>query len=502
MMTFTKTIVVYLVFAITLMMNSKAQTNEQTKIDKFITSTLEKHKEIPGLAISIIKYGKPFFTKAYGYSDLKSKNTTNLQTSYYIASVTKSFVGLMAAQLEEEVLFNLDDPITKFAPIKNFKDNSVFKNISIRDLLSHTSGIRNGLLTWKYASIGEYTVSQMITILKNKTGSRYNNKSYKYDNLGYNIFDLILHEEFNLNWKEVLNNKIFNPLKMNHSTSYLSKAKKSNWDLAQPYTSLDKDNFPKLVLTKKNDQTFQAAGGMVSSIEDMQQWLLMYMNSGTLSGKQLFSKRAISNTLIPVTKNEQQGTIFNNKGYGLGWNIGQFGDHKVNYHFGGFDGYFAHASFLPEENIGIVILANENQFGDNVSNLIASFSYDLLLNNLSEIEGYDKQFQNLTNKITSVQTAYKDDKDFRANRKWTLIHDFKNYQGTYVNKTIGSIVISVSNDVMKAKLGISEAIASPSTKDDSIRVEFRDGQGTDILFISDESGTLAAVFGGNVYLKN
>ena len=478
------------------------QNIEQAKIDQFITNTIDKYKEIPGLAISIIKDGKPFFTKAYGYSDLNNKKKASLQTSFYIASVTKSFVGLIAAQLEEEGLYNLDESITNYAPIKSFKDNSIFKDISIRDLLSHTSGIRNGLLTWKYASIGDYTVSKMIEILEKRTESRYNNKTYRYDNLGYNIFDLILHEEFNLNWKDLLTDKIFSPLKMNHSTSYLSKAKKSNWDLAQPYTSLDKDNFPKLVLTKKNDQTFQAAGGMVSSIEDMQQWLLMYMNSGALSGKQLFSKRAISNSLIPVTKNEQQGTIFNNKGYGLGWNIGLFGDHKVNYHFGGFDGYFAHVSFLPEENIGIVIMANENQFGDNVSNLIASFSYDLLLNNLSEIEGYDKQFQNLTNKITSVQTAYKDDKDFRANRKWTLIHDFKNYQGTYVNKTIGSIVISVSNEVMKANLGISEAIASPSTKDDSIRVEFRDGSGSDILFISNKKETFAAVFGGNVYLKN
>tara|TARA_R110000796_G_scaffold252571_1_gene388009 strand:+ start:55498 stop:56994 length:1497 start_codon:yes stop_codon:yes gene_type:complete len=492
----------YIILLITLFTTiSNAQKTKEETIDLFITNTLSKFKEIPGLAITIVKNNEPYFTKAYGYTDLENNIKSTTTSPFYIASVTKSFVGLLSAQLEQDGILDLNKSITAYAPIKNFKDNSIFKDVTITDLLSHTSGISNNLLTWRYASIGYYTKGEMINILEEKTVSLKNNKSYRYDNFGYNVLDLILSEEFSLNWKDLLQEKIFNPLKMTHTSGYLSQAEKKKWNIAQPYTSINFKGKPELVLTKKNDQTYQAAGGILMSINDAQKWLLMNMTEGIMNNKQLISKNAISKTHSSIASTESKGTIFDDKSYGLGWTNATFHNHNVLYHFGGFDGYFSHVSFLPEANIGVAIFANESQFGDNVSNLIASFIYDLLLGNINEENEYNDETAKVTAKINAIQKSYEDDRLNRADRKWTLIHDFENYSGDYENKYSGILHIEPFENTLKANIGISSAIATPSYKDDSIRIEFRNNQGSDILFISNNEGTFAAVFGGNVYLK-
>ncbi|WP_040280319.1 serine hydrolase domain-containing protein [Psychroserpens damuponensis] len=496
-----KQITFHLILIALFSFNIYGQNTQEKQIDSFITSTLQKFKEIPSLAITVVKDGKPFFTKTYGLSNLENKVKATNETSYYIASVTKSFVGLLAAKLESDGVIDLNAPIVNFKPIKDFKDKSLFENISIKDLLSHTSGIKNDMLTWKFASIGEYDYASMTKLLEDKTKSLYNNKRFRYDNFGYNVFDLILHEEFGLSWKNLLEKEIFIPLSMNRTSANLTTAKKKDWNLAMPYAAINDDRLPKKVLTQKNDDTFQAAGGMISSIEDMQKFLLLYLNKGKVNNKNVFDKSVISKTLLPLVENKGRKDTFIPEGYGLGWNIGEYNNKKAYYHFGGFDGYFSHLSFLPSENIGISVLSNENHFGDNISNLIASFIYDLMLGEIINTYDYTNQVNEVEKRVSQIQNSYKRDREIRAKRKWTLIHDFKNYEGEYKNEHIGNLIISLDNEKIKVRLGISEAIASPSTNDDSIRIEFRNGSGRDILFISNTKGTMAAVYNGHVFIK-
>ena len=477
------------------------QTKQEKQIDSLITVILKDFKEIPGLSISVVKDKKPFFTKAYGYSNQKKQIKATIHTPYYIASVTKSFVGLLATKLESDGIINLDTSIENYSPIKDFDDKSIFQNVTIRELLSHRSGLRNDLLTWKFSAIGGYDYSSMVHLLEKKTRSLYNNKRYRYDNLGYNIFDIILHEELGLSWKELLEKEIFNPLGMNHTSANISTAIKMDWSPALPYVSINDKVIPREVLTKKNDKTFQAAGGIISSIDDMQKFLMLYMNMGSIDGKKVFEDTLFSKTLFPYDKKKDKKDVFTSEGYGLGWHKGQFKDKNVFYHFGGFDGYFAHLSFLPKENIGIVILTNESHFGDNVSNLIASLIYDFLTKPVKKEADHIEQIKKLRQRINQIQSAFKKDREIRAHRNWTLMHGFENYAGTYSNKLAGDIVITVDKDVMTVNLGISKAIASPSSNDESVRVELRDGRGRDILFISNEDGTMAAVYNGYVFLK-
>lgn len=477
---------------------TQGQNNKTEIIDTFIQECLEEFKEIPGLAITIVQGDNPIFTKAYGYSDVENKKLATTNSSYYIASVTKSYVGVLAAVLEDEGILDLNKPITEYAPIKYFEDKSVFEGITIKELLSHTSGIQNRFLTFQFASLGEYTRTSLNELLEKQTRSLNNNKVYSYDNLGYNILDIILYEEFNLNWKDLLEHKIFRPLQMNHTSAYRSVGEVNNWDLPKPYTSINDKRLPSLANTIKNDATFQAAGGMNVSIEDAQKWLIMNMNKGMFKGSQLFSKNVIEKTHKKITETNGINGIFTDVGYSLGFKEALFSDEKVIYHFGGFDGYFALQSFLPEHNIGVTVFCNESHFGDNVSNLIAAFAYDLLLGKITSIEDYKTQKVEVYNRINSIQESFAKDRASRAERPWGLTLKNEAYVGTYKNQILGTITIDYIENMFKVKMGNTEIVATPSSRGNAMRVEFKDTRGEDIIFKTEGEKVTELIFGGGI----
>ena len=478
-----------------------AQTSDVDSIDSFINSSLDDFKEVPSVSIAIIKDNTPILTKSYGYSNLETKTKSTISTAYYIASNTKSYVGLLAVILEEDGLLDLNKPITEYAPIKNFSDNTIFKGITITDLLSHTSGIENPFLARQFASIGDYTRADMVRILEKETFSLFNKKAHRYTNFGYNVFDLILSEEFGKNWKDLLREKIFAPMKMNRTSAYLSKAKKAKWNLAQPYTAINNLGLPTVAKTQKNDATFQSAGGMITSIEDAQKWLMMNMNQGKLGNKQIFPNSVISKAQTKIVNTRGRRGTFKNTGYGLGWTHANFGDNKIIYHTGGFDGYYSHISYLPEHNIGIAIFANESHFGDNVADLIVSYAYDLLLKKITSGETYTNKIRSVRKRIDAIQSAFSRDRSKRTFRKWKLSFRLGKYVGEFKNKNLGTIKIRKTGTMINAQWGISKSIGEPSFKRDAIRVEFRDSQSGDLLFIFQNKKAVAVVYGGNVFYK-
>ncbi|WP_298288601.1 serine hydrolase domain-containing protein [uncultured Lutibacter sp.] len=462
---------------------------------------MSQFKEIPSIAIAIVKDDNVIFKKVYGYSDVRNGIMSTTSTSYYIASTTKSFVGLLIAQLADEMLFDLNDEITKFSPIKNFKNQAIFKGVTIKDLISHTSGIGNDYLTWRYSSEGEYTTKDLINALEHKTYSLNNYKNFRYNNFGYNVIDLILSEEFNLNWKKLLDKKVFKPLNMKHTSAYLSDAENNNWNYALPYVSVNANREPHLTTTQKNDATFHAAGGIISSIDDMANWLLMNMNQGKFKGRKVFNENVITKAHAKATEGNGNFGMFNANGYSLGWTNGSFGKHEAVFHYGGFDGAASMISWLLKDNLGLVIIVNESHFGKGFSDLVGSFAYDILLGNVKSIEDYNTKTNAFKEKVESKQGFDKWDENNRAKLSWNLKYNFKNYIGTYVHPYAGKLHIKLNEkgDII-ANIGISTAKASPSQNDDAMRVEFRDGRGHNIQFVRGKRGEMvAAIFGGDVY---
>ncbi|MCW5518135.1 serine hydrolase [Muriicola sp. Z0-33] len=481
-------LVLILVIAIISFQTTIAQYDLNENLNKIIEKSLNELIGIPGLSLAIVKNDTIVLLKSFGYSDVENKIKANTKTPYYIASTTKSFTGTLAQILHDEGVIDLDLPITGYKPIKDFKNKELFRNITIRNLLTHTSGISNGYLVWRNATSGEYTHDKLVDVLEHYTSPLDNNKSFKYDNLGYNIFDLILQEEFNLDWKKLLDERIFTPLKMNNTTAFYSKVVNNKWPTAKPYLTIENVNAPTKANSKKDEKTMQAAGGLYTSIEDITHWLLFNTNKGVFNGKRIYSEKTLKQTHKAYATVDKMGVLFQETGYGLGWHNALFQDTKVLYHNGGFIGHSARIAFMPEEKIGIAVFVNESFFGDNVADLLISFAFNYFLGKNEAIETYMEEIESLKGRVNRMSESYTKSMSERKNRLSSLTLNLSEYVGKYENDGFGTITIDVEDNKLIIQIGLLKSEAFYAIDKNTVEVEFSGpGSITKMAFVLENS---------------
>ncbi|MFZ0751448.1 MAG: serine hydrolase domain-containing protein, partial [Pyrinomonadaceae bacterium] len=293
--------------------------------DARVRQTLASFPDLPGIAIVVIKDDKPILLRAYGIADKEAGLKADTDTLYYIASSTKSFTALAAAMLDQEGKIKFSDPLTKYTPGIQFK-NAIPDKITIRDLLTHTSGLRNGPLVNRLAFTGQIDQSELDRVLaEGTTLNDANFGKYNYTNLGYNIYGLALHYHLHKKWQDLLQERIFTPAGLQHTTAYVSKARARKYKIAAPYViDTDAVNAGKMVRSQleKTDENMQSAGGIFMSISDLGRWLNLNMNSGKLGGKQVLPADLIRNAHTGLTASTRNEPPFSGDGeYGLGWQI-------------------------------------------------------------------------------------------------------------------------------------------------------------------------------------
>ena len=311
--------------------------------DARIRKTIATFPDLPGIAIVVIKDDRPIFVHAYGMADKEAGIEADTDTLFYIASSTKSFTALAAAMLDQEGKIKLSDPVTKYTPGIHFKTDIPDK-ITIQDLLTHTSGLRNGPLVNRFAFTGQIDQSEIDHVFAE--GTSFDEASfgkYNYTNLGYNIYGLALHYQLHKRWQDLLQERIFDRAGLKHTTAYVSRARAKKFKIAAPYVvDTDAANAGKMVRSRleKTDTNMQSAGGIFMSISDLGRWLNLNMNGGKLDGKQVFPVELIRNAQTGYTKSTRNEPPFSGDGeYGLGWQIGKYRNEKVIYHHGGYSGY-------------------------------------------------------------------------------------------------------------------------------------------------------------------
>ena len=258
--------------------------------DAQIRKTLETFPDLPGIAIVVIKDDRPIFVSAYGMADKEAGIKADTDTLYYTGSSTKSFTALAAALLDQEGKIKLSDALTKYTPGIRFK-NEIPDKITIQDLLTHTSGLRNSPLINRLAFTGQIDQSEIDHVFAE--GTTFNDANfgkYNYTNLGYNIYGLVLYYHLKKKWQDVLQERIFTPAGLKHTTAYVSKARAKKFKIVAPYViSTDGADAGTMVRSglEKTDDTMQSAGGIFMSISDLGRWLNLNMNGGRLDGKQV-----------------------------------------------------------------------------------------------------------------------------------------------------------------------------------------------------------------------
>jgi len=473
-----------------------------SELDSYIRKTLEAFPEIPSVAMVVVKDDKPIFMRAYGLVNKENSVKPDANTLYYIASSTKSYMALAAALLDREGKIKLDDPITKYARGVTFR-NAVPDKVTVRDLLTHTSGLRNDPLTFRVAYSGEVDDKDLLRVFAETTSFDENSYGkYAYTNLGYNIYAMLVKLSLGKNWQDVLQEKVFGPIGLKQTSSYVSKMRAAKLTLADSYLYDPGSGTVVRSPIDKQDNNMQSAGGIVTSLNDLSRWLIANINNGKIDGKQAIPVDVMQMVHTGYTDTTRNQPPFTGNGkYGLGWQIGTYKNENVIYHFGGYPGWACHISYMPDKKIGVAVVANESTAGGRLVHQIAAFAYERLLGT-DTVESYDKQLLDLSQRFGQMKQQMVADVKSRASRTSQLTHPLTDYVGHYHNDLLGNIDISIEQNSLAARMGYLHVVSTPFTEKDAIRVEMIPGQGEVVRFQMNSDGKIVSlVYSGLTFTR-
>ena len=511
-----KTIVILLValllnsaspFVFTQSLRAASDKDFNAAFDAQIRKTIATFPDLPGIALVVIKDDRPIFVRAYGMADKEAGIKADSDTLFYTGSSTKSFTALAAAMLDQEGKIKLSDPVTKYTPGIRFK-NEIPDKITIQNLLTHTSGLRNVALINRLAFTGQIDQREIDHVFAE--GTTFNDANfgkYNYTNLGYNIYGLALHYHLNKKWQDLLQERIFVPAGLKHTTASISKARAKKFKIVAPYVvSTDGPDAGHMVRSglEKSDENMQSAGGIFMSISDLGRWLNLNMNGGKLDGKQVVPADIIQKAQTGYTKSTRNEPPFSGDGeYGLGWQISKYRNEKVVYHHGGYPGYRSHVSFMPERKIAVGVLVNNDALGGRLADMLAAYAYDWWLQTENLEVDYARQLQETLTAYENRKQRIAAEAAERAKREWQLTKPFTDYAGNYRNDLLGTIEIVAKEKALVVRMGAMNAIATPYTQKDTIRVVMQPGGNGEVIgFVKNAEGKFDSMtYGGFTFTK-
>ena len=307
---------------------SEKPTLEQ-RLEKLAESleAARKHAHIPGMSIAIVKDDQVVWTRGFGLADVAAERPADETTIYAIGSTTKAFTATLIGMLADEGKASWDDPVTKYLPYFDLQVRSDDENAqcTLRDLLSHRHGFSRMSILWFGGNVSREEV------LRTAAGEAAGVAAGS-------------------TWDEMMADRIFEPLEMTSSTLSVTEAQKDpRLALGYKWDKVDEQfEHEKMIVL----DTIGPAGSVNSNVVDMAQWLRLQLGQGEVDGKRLISTERILETWAP------QIEIGNGVSYGLGWMLREHDGRKVVEHGGGIDGFSAEIGFMPEENLGYVLLMN------------------------------------------------------------------------------------------------------------------------------------------------
>ena len=439
----------------------------------------------PGIGVVVVRDTQIIYLKGVGYADAERRLPFGRTTEFYIASTTKSFTGLAASILAQRGVWSLDAPVSRYLPQLRLKAPLDPDSITIRSLLTHTHGIASGVVDTRLAFTGEYESDAELISLLAEHAALSTGRAYSYSNLGYNVATLAMDAVTRRSWKDVLQDELFTPLKMTHTTAYVSHVPRAT--IAVPYRATP-SGFA-AIRFGKTDANMQSAGGLLTTLGDMGIWLELNLNDGRIDGRQVIPAAAVREAHKLLAPAQGRGRPWQQVGYGLGWQLSLRGSDTLFVHGGGFAGYATHMSFLPSASAGVSAMANNSEIGGGLVDLLASAIYDVLQGKPPVTRDSIAVLASFIQKGREGMAA---ELARRAARPQTLPFPLRAYVGTYRNPSLGTVQISEANGRLEARFGAAwSAVETYDATKNQLRVEpFGSGEVVTVTMEHDRAATL------------
>ncbi len=434
--------------------NSNSQTDSiviknLSGLDNRIEKIMADWKAV-GCAVGIVKNGKVIYAKGFGYRDLYKKLPITPQTLFPIASNTKLFTATAVGLLVNDKKIEWDKPIKKLVPEIEFNNDILNNNVTLRDMLSHRTGISSPDFLWFGFNYTQKDILNKLKFVKSDVGFR---ESMVYNNLIYIATGEIIEIISKKTYEDFVKEKLFTPLNMTSSIFSIEQMIKS-YDHSKAYhcdfteNKIDSINYFK-------GSSISAAGGIISNINDLNNWLICQLANGKFNNSEVIPFSVFEETMKPnVVDLGIYPNNLNDKNrfyslYAFGRDITTYKGHAMTYHDGGITGFSSRITTFPNDSLGIIILTNAT--GQNISNYLAYEIADRVLN-LEKTDWHENNFKKTKEYREKNKIA---EKELKSNKILNTLpsHKLIDYTGEYENELYGKISIKILNNKLNLILG-------------------------------------------------
>lgn len=315
-----------------------------------LSGELEKRRQelhIPGMAIAVIQDDRVILARGFGLADVQSKRPATTETIFAIGSTTKAFTSMLVAMLADEGKMNWDDPVRKHIPYFKLLRKRANKQVQIRDLLCHRTGLTRMGILW---AGNQATREEMLRQVAEARPLAPYGTAFLYNNVMYVAAGVAAGNAADSDWETLIRDRIFEPLGMRDTVlsvkAALEDPRTANgyvWDEVEE----EWDDLPMRPI-----DTVGPAGSINSNVLEMSRWVRFLLRRGTVGDERLVRQEQFDEMW------KKQNAIGPGVDYGYGWMLRKWNDMEVMEHGGGIDGFGAQVALLPEKNAGFVLLVN------------------------------------------------------------------------------------------------------------------------------------------------
>lgn len=343
---------------------------QKQELDRYIARAMAA-SGVPGLALAVVQKDSVVLVKGYGVKELGKPDKVDERTLFAIGSNTKTMTAAIVGMLVDEGKLSWNEPIQTYLPEFRVADEYVSRNITLRDIFSHRTGVENNTAVWYGTPL---TRAQLIRKMRYLPQSVPFRTQFLYNNLMVMVAGEVAAAVSGKSWETLLQERIFNPLAMTASLPGPERLTPRH-SVAAPH--IDSSVVPHRMLVN-----IAPAGAVYSNAVDMGQYLRLHLANGAYQGKRLISERSMAEmrTLInpsgsgPTFRSDTTDTVL---GLAISWVVGDFRGRPVLRHGGGIDGMLSDMQFLPVEQIGVAVLTNTQDH--SMHQALISHIYDVLL---------------------------------------------------------------------------------------------------------------------------
>lgn len=412
------------------------------KLDSLINKIYNDF-ELTGLSIGILKDSTIIFNKGYGYKEWNTDELVDTETLFGIASLSKAFTAASIGILVDEGKLDWNDRVIDYIPWFQLSDPYVTRELRIVDLLTHRAGFStfDGDLLW-YGT--NYSREEILKRFKEMPLKKSFRSEYGYSNIMFLAAGEVIEEVTGKSWDDFVTERIFIPLEMT-STNTSTKQFTENSNVAYPHLGREKLDF-------LNYDNIGAAASINSTSSDMLKWGMMWLNKGEYKGKEILTEKTVDRILSSYQAiNVGNSSKINERHFlntAMGWFLEDRNGRKIIHHSGGLIGYISRFAIVPEDNLSIIVLTNDEAY---MIPPLMNYLFDVFAGNLKDEDYFERSLNYFKGKEERESKRKKELEENRA-KETSPSQTIESFAGIYIDKMYGDAEIKIENDKLHLTL--------------------------------------------------